>query len=463
MNLLTYRIPVCLATVVVLILQPQAATALNLENILSLAIENDAQFQAETFDAQAQKAEGWRSVAGLGPSLIATGKYMSSRDSLKPDTETDAEADNKVAYFAENEISIELQQPLIDMEKINMARRGNREMVLADLMNKKSREDLIIRVYERYYDILSAQENLKLAQTESKALEKQVQTAKEKFELGYGTITDQYDSEARYHISQATEVARKAQLDDAREAMTELIDIEIVEDLKALPQDSPLPAMERDIEYWLRLALNNNTDLKMQQLQAETALLNLRAAQSRFLPTLKMFAEYTRSNPDDGLFGYGEERSEADIGLKVQMDLLAGGTDTAAAFAAKKRSSAARQRIEQTRRSVSRSVKSIWESLHSTHELVVAYEKAALASEKALQSTEAGYQEGVKVLLDVLNAQREYFTSKSQYQNARYDYMVLHEKFLIVVGRNGQQGDSGNQARRPAAKGYAEVIENSES
>lgn len=434
MKFLSYRTLISICTAAFLAFQPQAVAALNLDDILHLAIERDAQLKAETFDAQAQNADGWRSVAGLGPSVIATGKYMASRDSLRTDSEAATEVENKTAHYAENEVSIELEQPLIDLEKINIARRGSREMILADLMKKKSNEDLMLRVHERYYTILSAQENLKLAKAESAALAKQVQTAKEKREVGYGIITDQYDSEARYHLSQATEVARKAALADAREAMTELINLEISEDLDDLPPASPLPTVDKDIDYWLNRSLGNNTDLKIKKIQAEAAHLNQRAAQSRFLPTLKAFADYSQKNPDGGLYDYGEERTEAEIGLKIQMELLAGGTDTAAAIAAKKRAAAAKQRIEMTRRSVCRSVKSIWGTLHSTQELILAYEKAVLASEKALQSTQAGQQEGVKVLLDVLNAQRDYFISRSQYQNAQYAYMVLLEKFRVVVG-----------------------------
>jgi outer membrane protein len=90
------------------------------------------------------------------------------------------------------------------------------------------------------------------------------------------------------------------------------------------------------------------------------------------------------------------------------------------------------------RRSVKRSVLSLWESIDSTRQLVDAYQRAADANRYAMDSTQASYDEGVKVLLDVLNAQQDYFRSLRQFKTTRYDYMVLLEKFRLVAGVDKQ-------------------------
>ncbi|HBG18039.1 MAG TPA: hypothetical protein DDY32_01800, partial [Desulfobulbaceae bacterium] len=95
---------------------------------------------------------------------------------------------------------------------------------------------------------------------------------------------------------------------------------------------------------------------------------------------------------------------------------------------------AAGERTEATRRAVDRSLRSLWDSIASTRELIDAYRQAATANEKALEATLASYQEGVKVLLDVLNAQQDYYRSLRQFKTSRYDYMVLLEKFRQIAG-----------------------------
>jgi outer membrane protein len=406
--------------------------AMDLDEIIRLALECDAQLQADTFAAEARNADGWQAVAAYGPSLTASGSYMASRDASKP--ESGAEEQERLANFTEGVLTVGLTQPVIDLEKLNRTRQGLAEMDVAALLKRKAREELLLKVHERYYAALSAREALRLARAESAALFTQVRNAEEKLELGYGTITDQYDADARYRLALAAEIAGQKELDDSLKALEELIDRRIVAELDDPAADMVLPALSGDADSWLKISHAKNTDLGLNRLQAQTAMLQYREAQSRFLPSLVFFADYNDRQSTDGLLGYGEERSEFDVGLRVQADLIAGGRDTAAAVAASRRAKAAMARTTAAKRAVNRSVHSLWDSIASTRQLVAAYQQAAAANEKALESTRTSYEEGVKVLLDVLNAQQDYYRSLRQFRTSRYDYMVLLEKFRQVVG-----------------------------
>lgn len=100
---------------------------------------------------------------------------------------------------------------------------------------------------------------------------------------------------------------------------------------------------------------------------------------------------------------------------------------------------AAQARLEEGRRAVARSVQSMWDSLGSTYALAEAYEEAVEANQRAMVATEDGYREGVKVLLDVLDAQQKYYGALNQAQNVRNNYMILYYRFLVVTGQNGQK------------------------
>lgn len=409
-----------------------AGFTMDLGEILRLAQQYDAQLRADTFAAEARTAEGWQSVAGYGPTLIASGSYTGSRDSLSPEKGT--EQKDRRTTFNESAITIELTQPVIDLEKASKAMQGMTEMDIAELLKKKACEDLSLKVHERYYAVLSAQETLRLAQAESAALLKQVGDAEEKLELGVGTITDQYDAEARYRLALAAEIAGKRELENGLKALEELIGQEIGVEVEDLAADLVLPSIPGDVATWLKISYARNTDLGLNRLQTKSAQFQYRAAQSRFLPALVLFADYNDNHPTDGLQGYGEERTEVDVGLRLEASLLAGGRDSAATVAASRRVDAARERTTAAKRSVNRSVNSLWDSIDSTRRLVDAYRHAAAANEKSLESTRASYEEGVKVLLDVLNAQQDYYRSLRQFKTSRYDYMILLEKFREVVG-----------------------------
>lgn len=411
---------------------PTMAAAMDLNQALDLAFKRDASFQAELFEADADNAEGWVDITGMGPRLTATGSYMQSWDSLTPAEKSELES--RSADYAETEANLEFSQPLVDLEKSSIAARGGRKRVLAEIRRKKAREDLILQVHERYYEVLAAQINLKLAGEESKALERQVQAARDKLTIGFGIVTDVYDAEARYRLSKAKEVDSRAKLDASRQALTELIAWEIDEDLDDLKNDYILPVPEGDVDLWLALAEKHNSAYAISRLKLEVAEFEYWAAKGKFTPDLVLFADYNQSNPEGGLYEYGEERTESSIGLRLEMDILNGGSDLSAAVAANKRSRAARQRTLAANRSTVREVRTTWDTLNSTRALVAAYQEAVRSNEKALDFTNAAYREGVKIMLDVLNAQRDYYDALTRYRNARYDYMVLLARFEASVG-----------------------------
>lgn len=422
---------------------PTMTMALDLGQAIELAKKNDAAFQAEKLDARADNISGWRSVAEMGPRIAASYKYLRKKESYIPDdsteTDTSIELEDQQATIDDGEITVSLNQPIIDLAKLNTARQGFLEMDIATVQLKKAEENLIVRVVERYFGVLAAKDEVDLANSKSQALAELFNKSREIHRLGLGLVSDQYDVEARYQLALASKASAVAKLEDARESLSELLGITIVDDLQDHDNDSILSIPEKDIDFWLSFARENNVDLRLKKLQADAKRLNVTIARSKFLPVLNFYAEYEKQEPDDGLDGYGWERETTEFGLKLEMELLSGGRDVADYMARKARYRAAREHVTASRRSVSRSVKSVWNTLRSKRQMIDAYRKAASAGNKSLEVVQAGYHEGLHTLLDVLNAQRDYFISKSQYQKAGYDFLVESIKFKQVAGALGNQ------------------------
>lgn len=420
---------------VLYLLLPAAAEAswLTLQEAIALARRHDARYHAELHDAAAQSAEGWQAVAGYGPTVRVVGSYAHSRDTLQP--ERQAEAAGAIASFNEAEITITAEQPLVDLSKAGVAGRGLIDMSIGDLRKKKAEQDLRLRVSERYYAALSSRESHLLARGETAALKRHLASAEERLALGFGTITDRHNAEARYRLALAAETAGKTALANALTALEEVIG-RAVNSNQFAPDLPPVPAPPKPpLAHWLQVASAMNTDLQISKLQHDVAVINRRIALSRFTPALVLFADYRDRSPDGGLSGYGEDRSETDIGVRLQMDLLAGGQDVAASVAAARRLRSAARQVQAGRNALTRSMQSLWESIIGTRELIETYRQASEASRLAMESTQASYDEGAKVLLDVLNAQQDYYRSLKTYKTAHYDYLLLLEQFRLVVGR----------------------------
>ncbi len=412
--------------------------ALDLEQAIQLAKKHDATFQAERLDAQAERLIGWRSVADMGPSIVATYKYLRKEESYAPDDSNDLDASTKLedqqATIDDNEITLTLNQPIIDLSKFNTVKHGFLKMKIATARLKRAEENLIVRVTERYYGVLSATDEVDIANSKTQALVELLNKAREVRRLGLGLVSDMYDVEARYQLALASKASSLAKLEDTHESLFELLGIPVVDELHSGENNSTFAMPEKDIDFWLGFARENNVDLQLTHYRLNVESLNFNIARSKFLPTLNFYAEYERQEPDAGLDGYGWERETTEIGLKLEINLLNGGRDVVDVMANKTRYRAARQRVTSSMRSVTRSVKSTWNSLRSKRKMIDAYRKAAEAGNKSLEVVRASYHEGLHTLLDVLNAQRDYFISKSQYQKAGYDYLVELAKFKQVVG-----------------------------
>ena len=420
-------------------LTPTIARAdLTYRQALDLAIEREERFKAETLDAEAKRAEGWQSIAGLGPMVTAYLQPSYNHDHLerKADQEMDFAGEKRNAHYQNIEAGVTVNQPIFNLERLNTARQGNTTRALAKLMQQKAREDLAIRLAEHYYAVLSADESLKIKEAEKNTLLEQVKATQERRQSGYGTAIDEYNADSRMELATAAAIAGKAQADDARIALLEILHQEELEPLEPAPETQALPKIGQDLAYWLNQAQTNNTDIQMKRAQAEIARLERLSMLSRFTPKLSAVGSYTYNNPDGkNLYDYEEQQSEGFIGLRLEMDLLTGGSDTAATVAAGRKMWAAQHRVEESKRSVDRSVHSLWNSLNSTYELAKAYEKSVFTTKQALDATQAGYTEGVKALLDVLDNQQKYYNALSQAQTTRNDYMVFYYKFIAITGK----------------------------
>ncbi|WP_176761205.1 TolC family protein [Desulforhopalus singaporensis] len=397
-------------------------TGMTLEEAFALALEKDAQYEADMHGAGARQADGWRKIAGYGPTLSLSGSYSKGHDELSPDAES--EMNKSEARFYEKELTLSFEQPLFDAVKAASFRQGRNQLNIAELKQKTSHDDLRLRVSTAFYEVLSTRESLRIATKQTKAINKQLQNATDRLKLGFGTITDQYEAEARYRQSAAAEISRKLEW---KRATTELATL-----LGGItpPLADPAPEYEfvpltNDLEYWLDVADTNSTALINKRLELKAAQHTYSSNQSRFLPSLAFYADYSRNEPDDSLAGYGEDRTEFDVGLVLRVNLLDGGGDVAATIAAQRRMKEADALLRTSLQKIKSSVESLYDSINDTTRLISAYASASEASRLALESVEAAYLEGVKALPEVLDRQQDYYGILGQYHTAQYSYMTL--------------------------------------
>ncbi|HET7794939.1 MAG TPA: TolC family outer membrane protein [Rhizobacter sp.] len=317
------------------------------------------------------------------------------------------------------------------------------EIAKADLQTAD--QELIVRVATIYFDVLAAQDALTTAQVSKKAIAEQLAAAKRNFEVGTATITDTREAEARYDLSRAVEIGAENDLLTKRIALDRLIGRENVTPKPlAVPVVLP-PASPNNVEEWVA-GTDNTPIVRRAQIGYDIAQLETTKARAGHLPTAGLAASYGvgRSNPVGSQISgisplpqnvdYWGNNKQSSIGVQVNIPLFAG-------FAVQNRvketlslEDQARNSLESSRRLVAQVTRQAFFLVQSQEAQVKALEAAEASSKVALESTQLGYKVGVRVNIDVLNAQTQLYATQRDLAKQRYDVLVNGLKLRQVAG-----------------------------
>ncbi|MEO8154618.1 MAG: TolC family outer membrane protein [Rhizobacter sp.] len=317
----------------------------------------------------------------------------------------------------------------------------------ADLSEESARADLqiaeqelIVRVAQSYFDVLAAQDALTTAQASKKAISEQLASAKRNFEVGTATITDTREAQARYDLATAQEIGADNDLLTKRIALDQLVGRTGVQPKPlAVPVALP-PVVPSNVEEWV-----SQTDtapaVRKAKLGYDVAQLETSKARAGHLPTLGLSASYGRTHSDTtgqalqaGNIGKANV-NQSSIGVLLNVPLFAGYSVQNRVKETLSLEEQSRNTLEAARRSVAQATRQTYFGVQSLQAQVAALEAAESSSQVALEATQLGYKVGVRVNLDVLNAQTQLFTTKRDLAKARYDVLVNSLKLRQASGQ----------------------------
>lgn len=319
---------------------------------------------------------------------------------------------------------------------IEQARRGL-GVYGADL--ESAEQDLIVRVAQAYFDVLAAQDSLGTAQAAKKAIGEQLASAKRNFEVGTATITDTREAQARYDLATAQEIGADNDLRTKKVVLDQIVGRRGVNP-NPLIQPVALPALPSpDMESWTA-RVDEHPLVRKARLGLEIAGLEYKKARATNGVTMDLNGNVGVSNVNNNLSAYGSALSgegtsrAGTLTLSINYPLYSGGALTAREKETAKLEEKARDDLEFARRSVDQGTRSAFLGVQSLTAQVKALEAAESSSKLALEATQLGYKVGVRVNIDVLNAQTQLFTTQRDLAKARYDTLVTGLKLRQANG-----------------------------
>ena len=417
-------LPLAMATALVL---AQPVCAQNLVDLYEAARVYDAAFQSARSQYEATLARAEQSRAGTLPTVNLG--MAASRSAL------DANIRLANPAFGAQSATVTASHPLYRPANWLVFEQAQKSLVTAQSLLQAAEQDLVVRVSAAYFDVLAAQDALTFVGAQKVAVAEQLAFAKRNFEVGTSTITDTREAQARFDLVIAQQIAAENDLRVKKLALDQLVGKQ-----DALPKALALPVvlpalLPADVNAWVGQALDEHPTLRQSAVALEVAQLETRRAQAGNRPTLDLNGSYQIAHNE------GTSASRASSNVRTATVALAFNLPLFAGFSIQNRvketlalEEKARTDLEAARRTVSQATRSAFFGVSSGQGQVKALEAAEASSQSALDANKLGYQVGVRINIDVLNAQSQLFQTKRDLAKARYDVLVGGLRLKLANG-----------------------------
>ena len=331
--------------------------------------------------------------------------------------------------------SIGLTQTLFNWSNYATLRAADKRVARAETDFEAAKQSLMIRVSQRYFDVLAREDNLSSASAAREAVARQLEQSNRRFEVGLIAITDVQQSQAGYDDAVAAEIEAQRQLASAHEFLREIIG-EVVMDLAAPSDNAPLLSPDPpNPEQWVQTAMQQNLTLVSSRLAAEVALEDIDVARGSRLPTLNFSAGYSNAKNDsttevfDNILGnsirpINTEPEGRNWSLDLRFPIFTGGLNKSRVQQSVYNHRAATEALERVARQTERQTRDAYLGVISEVARVRALRQSVESNRTALRATEAGFEVGTQTTVDVLASQRALRGAESNYSQSRYDYIM---------------------------------------
>ncbi|CAN5366002.1 TolC family outer membrane protein [soil metagenome] len=405
------------------------AQAIDLLQVYREAQANDAVIASARANLAAGVEKLPQARAGLLPTIGLGGSY--NRTSLDA-SQLGIDAHNN---YSANTFAVSLTQPLFRRANWEQYQQGKLLVEASEAQFSQAKQDLIVRVAQAYFDVLAAQDALATVGTQKIAITEQLASAKRNFEVGTATVTDTHEAQARYDLAVAQEFAGQNDLAIKLTALEQIIGKPSGELATLRPGVQLTPPQPAQIDKWVSGAETQNYGVIGQQLALEIARREIRKSRAGHMPTLDLVASRNHTNQTGSVQStVGSTANANTVGVQWAVPLFAGFAIDSKVRESIALEEKARFDLENARRSAAQSARQSFLSVNNGLAQVKALEAAEVSSQSALDSNRLGYQVGVRINIDVLNAQQQLFTTRRDLARARYDTILNGLRLQSAAG-----------------------------
>jgi outer membrane protein len=421
----------------VFMLAAGTAGAADLLQVYHDALAHDARYSASRAQHEAGQEKRVQGRSALLPTLGATASAQRNSTEFTSRDPTSGRSGTTVdSRYGSNSYAVQLNAPLFRMQNWHQYKEGTLQTELANSVFSQETQDLILRTAEAYFNVLNSQDSLRAIVQLRTAAAEQLELARTSFKVGTVTVTDVHEAQSRFDLASAQEIAARNTLTVSLEALARIIG-RTLKELAGLKPGVMLSRPEPDnISAWADAAEKGHYKVQAQTLTREITAHEYRRTRAGHLPTLDLVASHHRNTRPS----LSIERTEGNtVGVQLDMPLYQGGYVSSRAREAAALMVKADSDLEETRRAAALEAREAYLGVTSGMAQVQALEAAQISSTSALEANQLGYKVGVRINIDVLNAQSQLAETMQKLARARYDTLLAQLRLKASVGSLGEE------------------------
>jgi outer membrane protein len=421
-----------------LALQSGAAFGEDLLQIYRDAVRSDPALASAQANWEATQELVPQARSGLLPNVAVTGSATVQRYEASVNTDPKQEYTRR---YNQNNALASAAQPLFRYQNLVAYDQAKEQVAQSNYVLDLARQDLIVRVAVAYFDVLLAQFNIELAQSQKKAVSEALAQAKRNFEVGVATITDTNEAQAKYDSIVAQEIQTRNDYDNRVTALRAIIG-RFPKDLKKVgPGLVPVPPNPEKLDYWVDRSLTDNLTVRVAQKNFDIATLSIDLAKAGHYPTLDLIASYGWTNFGGAAINFGVSNwsTTGIVGVQVAIPIYQGGLIDSKVRQAYSLQDRARQDLELAKRTAFTLAQTGFTGVVSSVATIKAFEQALVSAESAYQSNVLGQEVGIRTFLDVLTVQQNVYSTRRDLAQAYFNYLTGVLRLKAAVGTLSEQ------------------------
>lgn len=416
------------------------AHALSLQEAYEAALRNDPVYRMRIQEREAGRESAIQGRVGLLPNVSANftaNRNISDRTQPVRVGNVTALSTDHPRYISRSS-TVQLRQPILNLDAFVRYKQGKVQDAQSAQALEAGTDEVAVRVAQAYMDALFAEDQVALSKVQRDMYQEQQKVNARLFELGEGTRTDTLETQARYDLAEAQLIEAEDNLKAARETLQGVIGMDpgnldqLGDNFRPLPQDIA------SYEDWEKLALANNNTLAATRLAVENQRLEIQRNRAGHAPRVDFLATYNKGD-SESLNQLGIESTNRQLGVQVNIPIYSGGGISSATRQAAANYGRAQAEFDARRNEILVELRRAHSIVESSNRKVEALVKAVDSAKVLMTATEQSIKGGVRINLDLLNAQQQLYTSQRDLAQARYGYLLGVIRLRAAAGNLDSQ------------------------